>query len=73
MAYYHEKNYFICLLLFIQFSVQGQEIRCGWLDNPTPGNLWLIIVMLSGVYLSKEGVNRKELKKLLIILLTLQK
>ncbi|ELZ5938906.1 DUF4087 domain-containing protein [Providencia stuartii] len=37
-----KKNYFICLLLFIQFSVHGQEIRCGWLDNPTPGNLWLI-------------------------------
>ncbi|WP_264188008.1 MULTISPECIES: DUF4087 domain-containing protein [Providencia] len=26
----------------MQFSSHGQEIRCSWLDNPTPGNLWLI-------------------------------
>lgn len=37
-----KKIYLIYLLLFMQFSAHGQEIRCGWLDNPTPGNLWLI-------------------------------
>lgn len=73
MAYYHEKNYFICLLLFIQFSVHGQEIRCGWLDNPTPGNLWLIDRDAEWSISQQGGYESEGIEKLLIILLTLQK
>ena len=30
------------LLLAVPLSVMSAEKRCGWLENPTPGNLWLI-------------------------------
>ena len=30
------------LLLAVPLSVMSAEKRCGWLENPTPANLWLI-------------------------------
>lgn len=30
------------LLVVLPFSVMSAEKRCGWLENPTPANLWLI-------------------------------
>ncbi|WP_407364492.1 DUF4087 domain-containing protein (plasmid) [Pseudomonas luteola] len=30
------------ILLALPMSVMSAEKRCGWLENPTPANLWLI-------------------------------
>ncbi|MBU3825187.1 MAG: DUF4087 domain-containing protein [Candidatus Oceanisphaera merdipullorum] len=30
------------LFLVLSFSAISAEKRCGWLENPTPANLWLI-------------------------------
>lgn len=32
----------INLLLALPLCATAAEKRCGWLENPTPGNLWLI-------------------------------
>ncbi|MDO6527900.1 DUF4087 domain-containing protein [Motilimonas sp. 1_MG-2023] len=32
----------VSLALCCSFTVSAQEIRCGWLENPSPANLWLI-------------------------------
>lgn len=32
----------LVLLLTLPFSVLAAETRCGWLENPSPANLWLI-------------------------------
>jgi Protein of unknown function (DUF4087) len=34
----------VCLTaaLFGAFEAYAGETRCGWIDNPTPGNFWLI-------------------------------
>ena len=35
---------FLIVLLSISFSLtaNSKEVRCGWLVNPTPANIWLI-------------------------------
>jgi hypothetical protein len=30
------------VLVMISFTSVAEEIRCGWLDNPTPANVWLV-------------------------------
>jgi hypothetical protein len=30
----------LAVLIVISFTAQA-DMRCGWLDNPTPGNFWL--------------------------------
>lgn len=32
----------ICLGLLCSFSLLAKETRCGWLENASPANLWLI-------------------------------
>ncbi|WNK40773.1 DUF4087 domain-containing protein [Pantoea agglomerans] len=33
---------FFLILLSISLSSVGSELRCGWLQNPSPGNKWII-------------------------------
>ena len=33
---------FLLRLLLNSFSSIGSELRCGWLQNPSPGNHWII-------------------------------
>lgn len=36
------KSLFITVVLFaLSFSSMGSELRCGWLQNPSPANQWL--------------------------------
>jgi len=38
-------RFFIIVLFFISSltaNAKEQQVRCGWLVNPTPGNMWLI-------------------------------
>jgi Protein of unknown function (DUF4087) len=28
--------------LFIHFQASAEEVRCGWLDNPSPNTWWLV-------------------------------
>ena len=35
------KNKIIFFLLMISINSYASELRCGWLQNPTPGNQWL--------------------------------
>lgn len=32
---------FFIILLAISFSSIGSELRCGWLQNPSPANQWI--------------------------------
>ena len=32
----------ILLSVLISLSTSAEEVRCGWLDNPTPANVWLV-------------------------------
>lgn len=34
-------NLILIILLTISFSSIGSELRCGWLQNPTPSNQWI--------------------------------
>ncbi len=31
-----------CLAVFYCLSTNAKEVRCGWLENPSPSNMWLI-------------------------------
>lgn len=32
----------ICLGAFFTLTAEAEETRCGWLENPSPANMWLI-------------------------------
>ncbi|MDK1229593.1 DUF4087 domain-containing protein, partial [Cronobacter turicensis] len=32
---------YLLFLLLCPFFIFSKEIRCGWLENPTPSNMWL--------------------------------
>lgn len=32
----------ICLGAFFTLTTEAKETRCGWLENPSPANIWLI-------------------------------
>lgn len=35
------RTFLLALLIAPLASLAAAEVRCGWLDNPTPGNYWL--------------------------------
>ncbi|MDQ6990309.1 MAG: DUF4087 domain-containing protein [Mariprofundaceae bacterium] len=32
----------VCLCAFFTLTAEAKETRCGWLENPSPANMWLI-------------------------------
>lgn len=36
------KYLLLSLSLLLSFNLNAKERRCGWLENPSPANLWLI-------------------------------
>ncbi|QXF34627.1 hypothetical protein CE143_16755 [Photorhabdus luminescens] len=54
---------FFILSVFFVLDVGASELRCGWLANPSPSNIWLLdsegewIISIQGGY-SSEGLDK---------------
>lgn len=48
------KLFSICFMLCLTPISFAKKMRCGWLDNPTPSNLWLVDKDAEWV-ISKQG------------------
>ncbi len=57
------RRLFILLLVAMPFDAYSAEKRCGWLENPTPGNLWLIDADAEWI-ISTQGVGFADEKSM---------
>jgi hypothetical protein len=56
----YKKLIFTILFIMLSASASAGEYRCGWLENPTPGNIWLTDSVASWTISTQGGYQIKD-------------